>query len=135
LGALSYADNAFDLVFTSETLEHVPDVPRALSEIYRVLRPGGCHLFTVPVVWERPATKIRAKFDNGGLVHLSPPSFHGDPTANASDYLVFSEFGSDIEHLLAAAGFEVWINRDPSNPAIATFVTYKPGHASSHVAG
>jgi pseudaminic acid biosynthesis-associated methylase len=38
LSALPYADNAADLVFTSGVLIHVPpaDLPRALSEIYRV---------------------------------------------------------------------------------------------------
>ena len=35
LMALTYADETFDFVFTSETLEHVPDVSRALAEIRR----------------------------------------------------------------------------------------------------
>ena len=37
LSALSYADESLDLVITSDTLEHVPDVDRALGEIHRVL--------------------------------------------------------------------------------------------------
>jgi len=34
-------DNAFDLVLCTETLEHVRDTQLFLSEIRRVLRPGG----------------------------------------------------------------------------------------------
>ena len=47
--ALSYADASFDLVLTSDTLEHVEDPMRGMREIRRVLRPGGCHVFTVPI--------------------------------------------------------------------------------------
>ena len=54
LTRLSYADDSFDLVVTSESLEHVPDLHAALSEILRVLAPGGRHVFTVPVL---PKTK------------------------------------------------------------------------------
>ena len=38
---LPLADGAFDLVLCAETLEHVRDVQLFLSEIRRVLRPGG----------------------------------------------------------------------------------------------
>ena len=39
--ALSVADAAFDIVTTGYGLRNVPDLPRALAEIYRVLKPGG----------------------------------------------------------------------------------------------
>jgi ubiquinone/menaquinone biosynthesis C-methylase UbiE len=45
---LPFADNAFDLVTCIETLEHVRDVQLALSEIRRVLRPGGRLALTTP---------------------------------------------------------------------------------------
>jgi SAM-dependent methyltransferase len=38
---LPLADNAFDLVLCTETIEHVRDVQLLLSEARRVLRPGG----------------------------------------------------------------------------------------------
>ena len=38
---LSYGDAEFDLVLTSDTLEHVPNPRLALRETRRVLRPGG----------------------------------------------------------------------------------------------
>ncbi|MCE7981066.1 MAG: class I SAM-dependent methyltransferase [Caldilinea sp. CFX5] len=39
--ALDFADGAFDAVIANHMLYHVPDLPRALSEIRRVLKPGG----------------------------------------------------------------------------------------------
>jgi ubiquinone/menaquinone biosynthesis C-methylase UbiE len=45
---LPFPDNDFDLVTCIETLEHVRDVQLALSEIRRVLRPGGRLALTTP---------------------------------------------------------------------------------------
>ena len=39
--AIPYADGAFDGVIANHMLYHVPDRPRALGEIARVLAPGG----------------------------------------------------------------------------------------------
>jgi SAM-dependent methyltransferase len=38
---LPYPDNAFDVVFANHMLYHVADVPEALAEIRRVLKPSG----------------------------------------------------------------------------------------------
>jgi ubiquinone/menaquinone biosynthesis C-methylase UbiE len=38
---LSFADDSFDCVYSYGVLHHIPDVGRALSEIRRVLKPGG----------------------------------------------------------------------------------------------
>jgi ubiquinone/menaquinone biosynthesis C-methylase UbiE len=46
--ALPFRDAAFDAIKATELLEHVPDVPRALAECRRVLRPGGHLVITVP---------------------------------------------------------------------------------------
>lgn len=39
--AIPYPDETFDIVITNFMLYHVPDRPRAIAEISRVLRPGG----------------------------------------------------------------------------------------------
>ena len=39
---LPYADASFDQVFCIESMCHAIDLPRALAEAARVLRPGGC---------------------------------------------------------------------------------------------
>lgn len=45
--AMTFPDESFDSVVGSSVLHHL-DVPRALAEIWRVLRPGGSLYFTEP---------------------------------------------------------------------------------------
>ena len=45
---LPFEDGCFDLVLCAETLEHVRDVQLLLSELRRVLRPGGVLAATTP---------------------------------------------------------------------------------------
>ncbi len=47
-GALPLEDCAFDVVWSSEVIEHVADTARWLSEVRRVLRPTGRLLLTTP---------------------------------------------------------------------------------------
>jgi len=47
---LPFDDGSFDLVLCAETIEHVRDVQLLLSEIRRVLRPGGRLALTTPAV-------------------------------------------------------------------------------------
>jgi SAM-dependent methyltransferase len=44
---LPYKDGYFDAAFAWSVFEHVADVPFALSEIHRVLRPGGVFLLQI----------------------------------------------------------------------------------------
>ena len=46
--ALPFAEDAFDVVWTGETVEHVADVVGLLAEVRRVLRWGGTLLVTTP---------------------------------------------------------------------------------------
>jgi SAM-dependent methyltransferase len=47
-----FDDNSFDSVLCNQVLEHVFNPERFLSEIHRVLKPGGYLLLTVPFVWD-----------------------------------------------------------------------------------
>ena len=46
--ALPFADASFDRVIAAEVLEHLPDDLDAMTELARVLRPGGLIAVTVP---------------------------------------------------------------------------------------
>jgi SAM-dependent methyltransferase len=47
-GPLPLDDGSFDLVWASEVIEHIADTARWLSEVRRVLAPGGRLLLTTP---------------------------------------------------------------------------------------
>ena len=46
--ALPFLDDSFDRVVCSEVLEHLPQDSRAMTELTRVLKPGGLLAVTVP---------------------------------------------------------------------------------------
>jgi len=46
---LSFMDNIFDYIFCSHVLEHIPDDIKAMSELCRILKPGGMAIISVPV--------------------------------------------------------------------------------------
>jgi SAM-dependent methyltransferase len=48
--ALDFGDAAFDVVYSSGVLQHVPDIGKAVDEIHRVLRVGG---LAVCIVYHR----------------------------------------------------------------------------------
>lgn len=109
---LTYPDDSFDLVLTSETLEHVPDLTAALEEIHRVLVPGGRHIFTVPVLPGVARTFARTvRRPDGSLDHRAPLIRH--PGGDVG-YPVFTEFGSDLPEILRKAGFEVSVYFGPT---------------------
>jgi ubiquinone/menaquinone biosynthesis C-methylase UbiE len=49
---LSFADNTFDSILCNQVLEHVYDHRTMLQEAFRVLKPGGNIILTVPFAWE-----------------------------------------------------------------------------------
>jgi SAM-dependent methyltransferase len=70
---LPFADSAFDLVICAEVLEHIADDGRALSELARVLKPGGDLVVSVPRAWpERICWRLAPDYSaaNGGHVRI-----------------------------------------------------------------
>ena len=124
--ALSYADHSFDVVLHSDTIEHVPDIDRAISEIWRILKPGGVSIFSIPWVRDGRKTAVRACLQDGELVHLMEPSFHGGSYQATQQYLVFYEFAEGFLEHLEQAGFQTTLTEFPGNPAAVTLMAKKP---------
>jgi SAM-dependent methyltransferase len=83
---LPYAAGSFDIIFSSNVLEHVADLPGLLADCGRVLRPGGTMLHLMPSVsWRfwtciahygflaKSAFSRRAAVDAAGI-RVSPAS-------------------------------------------------------------
>jgi Methyltransferase domain len=108
---LTYSDASFDLVLTSETLEHVPSLDAALRELRRVTAPGGRHVFTIPLLPGVPQTFARSiVLPDGSVEHRAPRICH--PGGDVG-YPVFTEFGADVPELLERAGFQVEVHFGP----------------------
>jgi SAM-dependent methyltransferase len=107
---LQFPNKFFDLIVSSEVLEHVPDLHAAFSEIHRVLRPGGVHIFTVPPA---KVTKKLALVENGKIKHLvHPPEYHGDPLGKGG-ILAFWHLGPEFPQWFSECGLEFEVVMGP----------------------
>lgn len=54
--ALPFSDASFDVILCNHVLEHIPEDTKAMSELYRVLKPGGWGIFQIPQDTKRAVT-------------------------------------------------------------------------------
>ena len=107
--ALRFGNRSLDLIVSSEVLEHVPRLDKALTESARVLRLGGAHLFTVP---PREITRKRAEIVDGKVIHFEPAEYHLDPLSREG-ILAFWDIGPDLAQALPIEGLNIKIARGP----------------------
>jgi ubiquinone/menaquinone biosynthesis C-methylase UbiE len=119
---LTFQDNSFDLVIHSETLEHVYDYQQALREAERVLKPGGYHFYTVPVLHHRVTRQRITRGASAEVVHKLPPSFHGEP----GEYPVVWEFGGDFLRSRIRPMCQIQYDNYWLNKTVFTMVEQKP---------
>ncbi len=118
---LSLPDNQFDLAIHSETLEHLIEFEKALSEVSRVLKPGGVQIYTIPLIPRRRTRQRIKKEGDGRLVHCYPPSYHG----NESEFPVVWEFGGDFIRQRQSKIAEVHYDNYWANKTVFTIVERK----------
>jgi predicted SAM-dependent methyltransferase len=93
---LPFEDDQFDVILCNHVLEHIPEDRRALSELYRVMKPGGWGIFQVPQDLTREHT-----FSDPGI------------TAPEERRKIFGQYdhvrvyGRDYFDILREAGFRV----------------------------
>lgn len=137
LESLTFNDASIDIHVTQDVMEHVLHPQKAFAEIGRTLKPGGIHIFTVPLVNKWRPSKPRVTVDGAGnVVHLEKPVYHGNPIADGS--LVCTDWGFDIcEYILASSGLYTYVfhiddlHKGIRAEFIEVLVTRKPVRAVS----
>jgi Methyltransferase domain/Glycosyl transferase family group 2 len=111
--ALPFDDASFDILICNHVLEHVPDDRRAMSELVRVLAPGGWAILMCPIA-------------RGRTVTLADPT-----VATPEDALrVYGQedharlYGADYRARLEQAGFRVLVDRFLDDLAPETIERY-----------
>ena len=98
--AISYPENSFDVILCSHVLEHIEEDRKAMSELFRVLKPGGWAILQVPIAYDCPHTLEDPKI-------TSPEDrlkFYGQ-----EDHVRY--YGLDYADRLSEAGFDVTADR------------------------
>jgi ubiquinone/menaquinone biosynthesis C-methylase UbiE len=96
--ALGFADGSFDAAYANDVLCHIPERPRLLRELARVLRPGGRLLFSDALVIGGVVSQVElATRSSIGLYFFSPPG--------------------ENERLLVSSGFTVLSANETSEQA------------------
>ena len=93
-----------NLVVSNEVLEHVAQPMHGLSEMHRVLAPGGVLLMTIPFCVFHDKNVERARMENGRVVHIMPPMYHDNPI-DPKGSLVFTDSGWEVLDQMRAVGF------------------------------
>jgi len=76
----TFEDEQFDIVVTSDVMEHIYNPEKAFKEIHRTLKKGGAHIFSVPLINKHKKTEVWAtKGENGEPVFLKEEEWHGNP--------------------------------------------------------
>ena len=102
---LSMLDESLDLITSNQVFEHVPDDIAGYTECFRVLRPGGALIFTVPINNE-PNTIMAAEKIGGKIIFHMEPEYHGSRAGGPKSALVFWHFSvQDICERVSRAGF------------------------------
>jgi SAM-dependent methyltransferase len=95
---LPFADSSFDAAFSNDVICHIPNRPKVLSELLRVLKPGGHFLFSDALVI-------------GGMI-----SDQEVASRSSIGSYVFCPPGEN-ERLLKTAGFTLLSARDTTHQA------------------
>lgn len=103
LTKLSYPDNVVNVIVCSEVLEHIPERQKACDELYRVLKPGGKLLLSMPQknsLFYKHVQKTHKDYLN----QLEPE----DTNADLWHFMQHVKFSyKDIENIAKKSGFKI----------------------------
>ncbi len=91
-------DSSWDFIVCNHVLEHVFDYKKALSELYRILKPGGTLIISFPILASLPTLIEETEHTEENIKKRL--QLYGQ-----KDHLRI--FGTDSKEMLVGAGFEV----------------------------
>jgi SAM-dependent methyltransferase len=105
LERLTFRDSKFDIFITQDVMEHIFKPTAAFKEIARVLKPGGAHIFTAPLINKNNKSERWASIGKQKeVIFHHEPEYHGNPIDNKGS-LVTMHWGYDItDYILEASG-------------------------------
>lgn len=116
---LTYPDAAFDLVVSTDVIEHVPDSAAMMREVGRVLRPGGAAIITFP------SRRFPVTYDPlNRLLGRGEKKFAFGAYGFSHFKLILDD---EFEGWAAAAGLHVHHRAYLTGPLAATVEMYWPG--------
>lgn len=117
---LPFRDDTFDIVYSSNVAEHIPDPWRMGEEMLRVTRPGGIAVLSY-TVWLGPfgghETGLWPHYVGGAFARDRYTRIHGHPPKNV--------FGSSLFDVSCAEGLR-WAGSTPAGELLAAFPRYHP---------
>jgi SAM-dependent methyltransferase len=87
---LPFRNNSFDLIISTQTLEHVNDPLKVISEISRVLTPGGIIILSTHGIWYNHGDHWR--WTESGLLKIFSSYFQVKILENGGAILCFFQF-------------------------------------------
>ena len=102
---IPFESNSFGAIICIHVLEHVEDDKRAIGELYRVLKPGGWALISVPIDFDRET------YEDPSIVDPRERKRHFGEEQHVCAY------GRDFAERLQASGFKVQLDRGADVPA------------------
>ena len=112
--SLPFVDRAFDIVITSDVIEHLVRADSHLAEVRRILRPGGQYLLKTPS--RRPAGlyyRLRGLYDH----HIWHPSMFSPGELRRT----FDGHGFDVRYLPVAELTAAQVRKVPTRIGKALF--------------
>ena len=93
---LFFKDDSFDVILCNHVLEHIIDDTKAMSELYRILKPGGWAILQVPI-----SNLLENTYENPDII---------DPAEREKHFGQFDHvriYGKDYTQKLKDVGFSV----------------------------
>lgn len=104
---IPYGPESFDVIMTSDVMEHVAEDERAHQEIFRCLAKDGAYLFTVPFDPCLHGTKMLTQASGTPNTYfILNRQIHGDPHSD-SGIIAHRIYGQQLLVDLRALGYEV----------------------------